>query len=73
MEWARTALIDGRSLFNIAVRDEAKRGTARCEAAGPRLTIVSWFTFHASRFDKLTAPNQVEGRVTVLGSGPRTT
>ena len=31
------------------------------------------FTFHASRFDKLTVPSQVEGRFTVLGSGPRTT
>ena len=30
------------------------------------------FTFHASRFDKLTVPSQVEGRFTVLGSGPRT-
>ena len=31
------------------------------------------FTFHASRFDKLTVPRQVEGRFTVLWSGPRTT
>ena len=44
------------------------------------------YTFHASRFDlsassgsraesrdKLTVPSQVEGRFTVLGSGPRTT
>ena len=31
------------------------------------------FTFHASRFDKLTVPSQVEGRFTILGSGPRTT
>jgi hypothetical protein len=31
------------------------------------------FTFHASRFDKLTVPSQVEGRFTVPGSGPRTT
>jgi hypothetical protein len=31
------------------------------------------FTFHASRFDKLTVPSQAEGRFTVLGSGPRTT
>ena len=31
------------------------------------------FTPHGSRFDKLTVPSQVEGRFTVLGSGPSTT
>ncbi len=41
MEWAKTAFIDGRSLFNIAVRDEAKevRPDARPQARKNRRRI----------------------------------
>jgi len=40
---------------------------------GRRLEADPRFTFHASRFDKLTVPSRVEGRFMVLGGGPRTT
>src|SRR6267143_5347132 len=45
MEWARTTLIDGRSLFNIAVRDEAKeaRPDARPQARKNR-RCIRWNT-----------------------------
>ena len=41
--------------------------------SGARPEADPRFTFHASRFDKLTVPSRVEGRFTVLGSGPSTT
>jgi hypothetical protein len=45
----------------------------RCgQMSGARPGTDPRFTFHASRFDKLTVPSQVEGRFTVLGSGPST-
>jgi hypothetical protein len=48
-------------------RQKERQMRGRRPEADPR------FTFHASRFDKLTVPSQVERHFTVLGSGPSTT
>jgi hypothetical protein len=56
----------------LLTRPTLARRDAPCPKQGRSSEADTRFTFHASRFDKLTVPSQVEGRFTVLGSDART-